>query len=76
MKNLIMTIAAIFIFGAASAQDSIKTSSHSSKTVHDTVKNSSKKGGKTDTSSSAKKTDTIVHKKTTKKSTKTVKPQQ
>jgi len=66
MKNLIMTMAALFIFGYASAQDTTQTSPQRSKTAKDTVKTHKEHKSKTTTSKKTKKSDGTAYDRTKK----------
>ena len=66
MKNLIMTVATLFIFGYASAQDSTQTSSQRSKTTKDTVRSQKEHKSKTTTSKKTKKGNATTYDRTKK----------
>lgn len=66
MKNLIMTVAALFIFGYASAQDSTQTSGQRSKTAKDTVRSHKEHKSQTTTSKKTNKDNATTYDRTKK----------
>jgi hypothetical protein len=68
MKNLIMTVAALFVFGYASAQDSTQTSTQRSKTTKDTVSHKQHKS-QTTTSKKTNKDNATTYDRTKKAKT-------